>query len=68
MELLPKDRKYYFLIGSLTTPPCSEGVYWFLMKDSVNISFDQIEKFKSIFPMNNRPLMPSNNRPIIEDI
>jgi len=66
LDLLPKDKAYYRVNGSLTTPPCSEGVWWFVMKDSVMVSKAQIEEFKSVMPHpNNRPLQKRNARPVL---
>lgn len=66
--LLPSDRAAYRYLGSLTTPPCSEGVKWIVMKSSITMTTRQIAAFKKIFPMNARPLQPINARSIVEDI
>lgn len=66
--LLPSDRAAYRYLGSLTTPPCSEGVKWIVMKSSVTMTTKQIAAFKKIFPMNARPLQPINARSIVEDV
>ncbi len=68
--LLPSDRRYYAYKGSLTTPPCSEIVDWYVMKKPVNISREQMNIFKQIltdtspdgYSFNHRPLQSSNNR------
>lgn len=65
---LPKDGTYYRFMGSLTTPPCSEGVNWFEMRQPIEASYEQIRKFRELFPMNARPLQPLNNRLVVEDI
>jgi carbonic anhydrase len=65
--LLPTDRSAYRYLGSLTTPPCSEGVKWIVMKSSMAITTKQLAGFKKIFPMNARPLQPINARSIVED-
>ncbi|PIF03405.1 MAG: hypothetical protein CSA86_05750, partial [Arcobacter sp.] len=49
-EVLPKDKAYYRFNGSLTTPPCSEGVKWFVMKTPVSISKNQLADFESVMP------------------
>ncbi len=54
--LLPEDRGYYTYMGSLTTPPCSEGVLWMVMRQPVTVSADQIAIFARIYPMNARPV------------
>ena len=53
--LLPAERGYYTYMGSLTTPPCSEGVLWMVMKQPVGISADQLAIFARLYPMNARP-------------
>ena len=65
--LLPEDRDYYRFNGSLTTPPCTEGVRWLVMKKSVTLSKEQIEIFAKIMHKhNNRPLQPTNARMILK--
>jgi len=65
--LLPKDRDYYRFNGSLTTPPCTEGVRWLVMKKPVTLSKAQIETFKEVMHhQNNRPLQPTNARMILK--
>jgi carbonic anhydrase len=65
-DLLPVNADYYRFNGSLTTPPCSEGVRWFVMKDAVTASKDQIEKFaKTMGGANNRPVQATNARVIL---
>jgi len=66
-SFLPDDRTYYRFMGSLTTPPCSEGVHWHVMKAPIAFSKAQIDNFKSLFSMNARPLQKQNNRLIILD-
>jgi len=66
-ELLPKNRDYYRFNGSLTTPPCSEGVRWFVMKDAVTASKAQIKNFESaLHEANNRPIQPLNARVVMQ--
>lgn len=65
--LLPKDRDYYRFNGSLTTPPCSEGVLWIVMKKPVTASRDQIARFASVMGHpNNRPLQPLYSRAVLK--
>ncbi len=65
--LLPTDRDYYRFNGSLTTPPCTEGVRWLVMKKSVTLSKDQVDTFATVMHhRNNRPLQPSNARMILK--
>lgn len=63
-ELLPANRAYYTFAGSLTTPPCSEGVTWFVLKTPVTVSGGQLERFGRAYPMNARPVQPLNARVI----
>jgi carbonic anhydrase len=65
-ELLPQDRRYYTYMGSLTTPPCSEGVKWIVMRQPVTVTPEQIEIFSRIYPMNSRPIQASSGRRIIQ--
>ena len=64
--LLPPDRSYYTYMGSLTTPPCSEGVLWMVMKQPVPIAPDQIAIFSRLYPMNARPIQSASGRLIKE--
>ncbi|MBQ0931842.1 carbonic anhydrase family protein [Ideonella sp. 4Y16] len=65
-QLLPKDRRYYTYMGSLTTPPCSEGVLWMVMKEPVQLSPQQIGIFARLYPMNARPIQKTAGRMIKE--
>lgn len=60
--MLPRDQKYFSFMGSLTTPPCSEGVKWQVLKNPVEISPKQLLAFKKLYPMNARPFQPVNDR------
>ncbi|WP_438503638.1 carbonic anhydrase [Ectobacillus ponti] len=62
--LLPKNRATFRYNGSLTTPPCSEGVKWTVLEQPVEISEEQIKQFKSLFPDNHRPVQPVNSREV----
>ena len=64
--LLPEDRRYFTYMGSLTTPPCSEGVLWMVMKQPVPVSPDQVGVFARLYPMKARPIQPSAGRLIKE--
>jgi carbonic anhydrase len=67
-ELLPAVQTTYRYSGSLTTPPCSEGVHWNLMNTPVEISSEQLHALETLFEEgNNRPIQPLNDRPLIED-
>lgn len=69
MSLLPSDHSYYRFNGSLTTPPCSEGLRWLVLKKSVPVSHAQVAAFKAKLPggkPNARPLQDVNARPVLE--
>jgi len=61
-DLLPAEQSYYRYNGSLTTPPCTEGVTWFVMATPVELSADQISAFQSLYDHNYRPVQPLNER------
>jgi carbonic anhydrase len=64
--LLPSKRDYFRYNGSLTTPPCTEGVRWFVMKEPLTVSKAQVFHFLStMHGFNNRPVQPVNARPIL---
>lgn len=66
-QLLPRERAYYRFNGSLTTPPCSEGVRWLVLKKPATASRAQIAQFsKAVGVANNRPLQPVNARPVLQ--
>lgn len=64
--LLPTARNYYTYMGSLTTPPCSEGVLWLVMKQPVQVSQDQVNIFSRLYKNNARPIQPVAGRLIKE--
>lgn len=65
-NLLPSDLGYYTFFGSLTTPPCSEGVTWFVLKTATSFSPGQLAAFANLYPNNARPIQPTNGREILE--
>jgi carbonic anhydrase len=65
-SLLPLHRGYFSFEGSLTTPPCSENVHWFVLKSPVEASAAQLQQFAARYPHNNRPTQPINGRVIVE--
>jgi len=65
LGLLPKTKDYYMFTGSLTTPPCTEGVSWYMLKKPMEVSADQIARFGRLYPMNARPTQPRNDRDIV---
>jgi carbonic anhydrase len=64
--LLPQDTSYYMYMGSVTAPPCTEGVTWFVLKIPVEISADQISAFTKLYPHDVRPIQPLNGRVVRE--
>jgi len=65
-KLLPAKRGYYEFEGSLTTPPCSEGVRWLVLKQPVTLSQQQLDAFRKLYPRNARPTQPLNGRTVRE--
>jgi len=63
--ILPPDGRYHHYKGSLTTPPCSEGVRWFVLSQPISMSAAQIEKFEAAAAPNARPVQPLNSRLMI---
>ena len=61
-DLLPKSKETYRYFGSLTTPPCLEVVNWIVFKEPMEVSQEQIDRFKKIFPLNARPVQSFNRR------
>lgn len=62
--LLPAERQYYTYMGSMTTPPCYEGVLWMVMRQPVALSDAQLKIFSRLYPMNARPLQSAAGRVI----
>jgi len=67
-DLLPGDQGYFRYMGSLTTPPCSEGVNWYVMETPISVGIDQIAQFDHAVGKNARPLQALNNRMVLEPI
>jgi len=68
LSLLPKNRDYFNYSGSLTTPPCSEVVNWYVLKNPITASKRQIEQFSKILNHNYRPIQPLNDREVKSNI
>ena len=62
-NLLPREFEFYSYEGSLTTPPCTESVSFFILRTPVNVSSAQVTKFP--FKNNARPVQPRNGREIV---
>lgn len=62
--VLPERKQYFTYMGSLTTPPCSEGVLWMVMKQPAQMSREQIAIFAKMYPMNARPIQSAQGRMI----
>lgn len=65
-EMIPTNKSYYHYLGSLTTPPLTENVEWYIMKEPVEVSADQIKAFQKLYSHNNRDTQPLNDRVILE--
>ena len=65
--LLPQDRRSFRYAGSLTTPPCTEGVTWTVFTTPVVVSSQQLNDMLEAYSGNNRPVQPLNDRTVIED-
>ncbi len=66
--LLPQDHGYYALKGSLTTPPCAEGVSWMILKHPVTLKERDIAAFRQMFPLNARPVQSLAGRTVYESL
>ncbi|MCI5166595.1 MAG: carbonic anhydrase family protein [Candidatus Electrothrix sp. GM3_4] len=66
-QLMPENKEYYRFNGSLTTPPCTEGVLWMVMKNPVQVSEAQVKQLAKVLKHpNNRPVQPVNARPVLQ--
>nr|BBI97386.1 carbonic anhydrase [Enterobacter asburiae] len=66
-KLLPKDKTYWRFSGSLTTPPCSEGVTWIVLKQPLTVSAEQLDRFtQTMHHDNNRPVQSLHGRVVVE--
>lgn len=63
-DFLPEKHGYYNYQGSLTTPPCTEIVTWYILKDPTSISPQQVQTFKKYYSNNARPVQPLNDRKV----
>lgn len=65
LQLLPQDKHYYRYQGSLTAAPCTEGVEWLTLKEPVEISAQQLQRYKALFSDNMRAAQPLNGRRVV---
>jgi carbonic anhydrase len=65
-RILPAGRGYYTFSGSLTTPPCSEDVTWFVLKQPTTVSASEIEQFSLLYRNDARPTQPLYGRMVLE--
>jgi carbonic anhydrase len=61
---LPTDRGYWTFMGSLSTPPCTEGVRWFVFEEELTVSREQLRAFEAMFRISSRPLQDTHGRRI----
>jgi carbonic anhydrase len=66
-DFLPASHLYDTYSGSLTTPPCSQGVRWLVLTQPIELSEAQLESFTTLFEGNARPVQPLNNRDLLAD-
>lgn len=65
--MLPSNLETFRYSGSLTTPPCTEGVTWLLLENPVELSAAQIKAFEAAYSGNARPVQPLNGREVKAD-
>ncbi len=65
-DLLPPHHGYYTYSGSLTTPPCTEGVTWYILKSASSLSNGQLTTISQLYPHDNRPTQNLNHREVLE--
>lgn len=63
--MFPENKSYYHYLGSLTTPPLSENVEWYVLKNPVEVSAEQIKDFQEFYDHNNREIQPLNDRVVL---
>lgn len=63
-SILPNPNRFFYYEGSMTTPPCKEGVKWIFLQGAIELSKEQIEAFQKAYINNNRPIQPINDRDI----
>ena len=65
-DVFPASQKYFTYTGSLTTPPCTQGLDWIIFKQPIEVSPDQISQFAQFYPDNERPVQALNFREVLE--
>jgi carbonic anhydrase len=64
-DILPRSQRYLTFPGSLTTPPCTEGVTWFVLETPTTLSSSELAVFARLYPHNARPVQPLNDRKVL---
>ncbi len=65
-NLIPHQRAYYRYTGSLTAPPCTEGVKWVVMQQPLELSSEQLATYRKRFADNARAVQPLDGRTVVE--
>ncbi len=65
-DILPASKEHWHYMGSLTTPPCTQIVEWYLLKEPISISSAQLAQFHKLYNGNARPTLPLNKRVILQ--
>lgn len=66
--ILPRDRTAFVYAGSLTTPPCTEGVRWIVLQHPVTVDEQQLEQYHAVMHRNDRPVQPLNGRMVTSGV
>lgn len=66
-NLLPDEQHFFHYLGSLTTPPCTENVLWFVLETPIEVSQAQLDAFLAVVHENSRPVQATNNRVLIRN-
>ena len=64
-SLLPDNKSYYHYLGSLTTPPLTENVEWYVLSNPMQLSKAEIAELHDRYPRNNRQVQPMYDRPLV---
>jgi carbonic anhydrase len=62
---MPEGGAHYRYSGSLTTPPCTEGVLWLVIKEAGAVSREQVEQFVKLIGEDARGPQPLNGRRVV---